>query len=460
MNRLLPAITLFCLITYGTRAQTIGMEFPAFAGKTYELILFQGDRQVKVVQDTIPAGGKFALTIPADYAPYTGMCRWLITNTKEGGGLDMTIPGHGFSVSCMADKPGLDNIVYKGYDPVNRLNRLYAAQQTIVDKSQTMVRAAQLYGKKSALTAVFEKEATAQQTAFARFSLTLKKDPDYTARFLPIVSLTRGIGPRLSADRTEEAKATARFIANELDMNALYTSGHWEAVLAAWAQIETSIVNKDEEMLAGFNAISNRLKNAGQYTDFVKSVTKVLTQMGKDQQIDLLTPLVVRSGKITDYSGVLSVYKSVGVGSQAPALVLTAHQGAVSDHNHETTTIPSSELATKPYDKTLLVFYESGCGPCENLLQQLPGNYELLKSKGTRIISIAADTDEKTFVGTAEKLPWKDDAYCDFDGKKGVNFRNYGVTGTPTLILLEESGKVALKTALLSDVIAKINQRM
>ena len=66
-----------CVVSNGAIAQSISMEFPAFAGKTYDFIIFQGSKSTTVVQDTIPQNGKFKLTIPAQYAPYTGMCRWV-----------------------------------------------------------------------------------------------------------------------------------------------------------------------------------------------------------------------------------------------------------------------------------------------------------------------------------------------------------------------------------------------
>ncbi|MBK7700370.1 MAG: hypothetical protein IPJ39_17400 [Saprospiraceae bacterium] len=67
-------------------SQSITMEFPAFADKTYEFIIFQGDKSVTIIQDTIPKDGKFVIKIPEQYAPYSGMSRWLITNTTQGGG--------------------------------------------------------------------------------------------------------------------------------------------------------------------------------------------------------------------------------------------------------------------------------------------------------------------------------------------------------------------------------------
>lgn len=86
------------------RSQKIEMNFPKFAGKSYDFIIFQGDRQEKVCQGIIPDNGQFTLSVPEAYGDYTGMSRWLITGTKEGGGLDMFVPGHNFSVSCMEDR--------------------------------------------------------------------------------------------------------------------------------------------------------------------------------------------------------------------------------------------------------------------------------------------------------------------------------------------------------------------
>jgi hypothetical protein len=181
------------------------MEFPAFAGKTYDFIIFQGSQQETVQQDTIPTNGKFTLTIPKKYAPYTGMCRRLITNTVDGGSLDMAIPGHYFSVSCLSKTPDNDNIIYNGFDTVNELNRLNGMQQAIVDKFETMSKAAQLYDKKYKLYKVFAQEAALQAKAYDVFQEDLKQNTNFNARFLPIVNLTKGIPHRLTDDYNQKA---------------------------------------------------------------------------------------------------------------------------------------------------------------------------------------------------------------------------------------------------------------
>lgn len=64
MNKFIFTFALFA--TLQSFSQTITMDFPTFAGKTYDFVIFQGSKAEKVVQDTI-ANGKFKRTIPKDH---------------------------------------------------------------------------------------------------------------------------------------------------------------------------------------------------------------------------------------------------------------------------------------------------------------------------------------------------------------------------------------------------------
>lgn len=446
---------LFLMLAQGLIAQSIQMEFPAFAGKTYDFIIFQGSSTETVIQDTIPDNGKFTLTVPKKYAPYTGMCRWLITGTKEGGGIDMAIPGHDFSVTCLSDKPDNTNIIYKGFDAVNELNNLNAAQQKIIDRFETMSRATQLYDKTHPLYASFQKEKEIQVKAYEQFQKDLKKNPSFNARFLPIVNLTQGIPNRLTDDYNERALLVNEFITKEMNYDDLYVSGHWQGIIQSWVLLQMNVINDKDKFVRDFKLINDRIKSPVQYTDFVSKLTYYLTQYGKDDYVDAIARTVLDSGKITEYLGSLQVYLKSMVGMPAPDILLLEHIGDVNDHNHRTNILESKNFAAAGYNKTLLIFYESGCGPCENLLEQLPGNYENIKKKGVRIIAISADTDEKIFKARAGGFPWKD-TYCDYQGRSGANFQNYGVLGTPTIFLIDKSGKVEAKMAGLDEVLDKL----
>jgi thioredoxin-related protein len=434
------------------KAQTIQMDFPAFAGKTYDFVIFQGSEVVKVKQDTIPAGGKFELKVPAKYAPYTGMCRWLITNSKEGGGLDMSIPGYGFSVSCPAAKPDNSNIVYKGYNPTSELVRLDAEQQKIIGRYKTMAQAIQLYDKESSIYKVFQEEENTQRKAFDEFSARMKGNSHFAARFLPIVNITRGIPPHLDADYSIVSKDIVHFIASELNMDNLYTSGHWSAVLDTWVQIQTLKTDNDGDFTKAFKELSDRIVDPTKYSDFIKCITQSLTRYGKDKQIDLITPYIVQSGKINDYSGVLAIYQKEIIGKKAPSLVIIPHKENVESGDQKKIIIESKDFAKNNYKKTLLVFYQSGCGLCEGLMEDLKDNYTLLVSKGIRVITVSADKDEQQFTGAASDFPWEDKLF-DFEGFEGVNFRNYSVYATPSIFIIDKKGIVKHKVATFKEVL-------
>lgn len=432
-------------------AQNIRMDFPHFAGKAYDFIIFQGDKQKTVYQGVIPTDGTFTLTVPKEYAPYTGMSRWLITGTQEGGGLDMLIPGKDFSVSCKEAKPDEKNIVYTGNTQVEELNSLYRKQQKILDQYYAVLQVIKTFEKTDENYPVFEKEYQKQVRNYQAFQDILHSNADYTTQFIRIVNITQGIGPKLLDSQEKEARNIAEYIAQELDWEALYTSGHWTEIISSWVSIHTQVLKDPSAFINDFAKINKKIKDSKLYTDFAGRTAYFLTQQGKDALISNIAPLVISSGKITNYEGSLAAYTKGTVGTQAPDLILS-EGGKNKDTKEQKNILKSNDLAGTAYNKTLLIFYESGCGPCENLLKEIPGNYENIKSKGVRIISISADEDEKVFKDKAKDFPWKD-TYCDYEGFKGLNFKNYGVAGTPTIVLIDHSGKILLRTAVLGEVL-------
>jgi thiol-disulfide isomerase/thioredoxin len=439
-------------------AQRIRMEFPAFAGKTYDFVIFQGSKAEKVQQDTIPKDGRFVLTIPDKYAPYTGMCRWLLTNSETGGGIDMAIPGHDFAISCLSDKPDNTNITYTGFDAVNELNRLHGEQQKIIDRFETMSKAARLYDKAHPLYATFQKEKAAQAQAYEDFQAALKKNPNYNARFLPIVNLMQGHAHKLTDDEAEKGRLFNEYFTQYLNIQDLYVSGHWEGIIQSWVVYQVNVVRDKTKFAQDFALLNEKLKNPAQYTDFVGKMTFYLTQYGKDDFINAIAPVVIGSGKVMSYEGkTMQVYVKAMVGTKAPDLIITEHIGKVEEHNHKTTVIKSSELAQGAFSQTLLLFYQSGCGPCQDLLAQLPGNWAYLNQKGIDIVALSADDNQQVFENTARDFPWKR-SYCDREGKNGVNFRNYAVAGTPTLYLIDKQGIIRWRGASLQALLDQLNQ--
>ncbi|HFK5554302.1 TPA: alkyl hydroperoxide reductase [Elizabethkingia anophelis] len=281
MNILLKktiAVFLFVSFVFGFKAQSIQMYFPHFAGKTYDFVFFQGAEAKTIIKGTIPLDGKFSLTIPQEYKGYTGMSRWLITGTKEGGGLDMFIPGHDFSVSCEAAEPNDKNIVYTDNNGNSELNTLYRKQEEIIQRFETMQQAISVFPKTEKNYNVFKQELLRQQKAFETFHIGLEKNTDYISHFIPVINITRGTGNRLYTEKKDTAANIENYITRVMDWKELYTSGHWSTVIDTWLMIHTAQLNDVQRFVTSFKSIRTKLGGGKFETEFIKRVIYMLNE--------------------------------------------------------------------------------------------------------------------------------------------------------------------------------------
>lgn len=290
MNKRLLIFLFFNILLLSIKSQQIRMNFPKFAGKTYDFIIFQGNHQQTVYQGVIPDDGKFTLTIPEIYATYTGMSRWLITGTKEGGGLDMFIPGHDFSVSCSEARPDEKNIIYVNNTGNNKLNDQNRIQEGILSRYQAMLMATKSYDVSSPHYSLFRTELKQQQKDYSFFQKDLRKKTDYISRFLSILNIYRGMGEVLTDREDEKAKDIAQYISKTLDWNSLYTSGYWNNVIESWVNIHTNVLKDPVVFSKEFKSMASRMPSPELYTDFCNRVTYALEQLKKDDYIKLITP--------------------------------------------------------------------------------------------------------------------------------------------------------------------------
>lgn len=280
-NFLLLLVALFKL-----EAQQINMNFSGFNGKSYDFIIFQGSEQKIVSQGVIPEDGNFSLIIPKEYFPYKGMSRWLITGTKEGGGLNMYIPGDNFSVSCSSEEPNDTNILFKDNYVNAELNELYKQQKKIIDRYQVMLQAVNIFTINDHNYQIFKNEFENQKKDYDKFQSLLDKKADYIYEFVRIVNITNGIGTKLYDNDIEKADNISFYIAHNLDWNILYTSGHWWSIISAWVSIHTKILKDKSRFMREFELVSSKLKNDKFYMDFISRVNYFLKVENRDDYIE------------------------------------------------------------------------------------------------------------------------------------------------------------------------------
>ncbi|WP_407486116.1 alkyl hydroperoxide reductase [Elizabethkingia anophelis] len=261
------------------------MYFPHFAGKTYDFIIFQGGQQRIVYQGTIPEDGKFTLSIPEENKPYKGMSRWLITGTKEGGGLDMFIPGRDFSVSCNEATPNNSNIIYANNDYNKELNNLHQKQESILSRYEVMNQALRVFSAEDKYYSFFKIEFQRQKEAYRDFQKKLNNRSDYISQFLQIVNITRGIGTELKESQGDKAESINSYIIHKLNWEYLYTSGHWNTIIDSWISIHIRVIKDIKRFVKDYKVIELKLKSEKLHYDFSERIKQNLTTDNKQDYL-------------------------------------------------------------------------------------------------------------------------------------------------------------------------------
>lgn len=437
------ALSLFFSIAC-LNAQELSLHFPHFAGQGYDFIILQGDKSDTIGRGAIPSDGRLVLRLPEEHKHYAGMARWML---KSGGGLDFVLNGETFSVECLSATPNESNIVYRGTRENEFLNANFREQERLMAQYEAMQLAVQAYPADAPLYRTFEAERGRVEKEYEAFQERLSNTDLYAARFREIVNVTRGVGRTLGGDEARRAAETEDFISRRMSWPALYTSNHWGGVIYSWVQMHLYVIQSDSALLGSARHILSRLPDPVLYTSFCENMARYLVKNSKDSVLAALAPDIRRSGKLLHYDGLLSQFNNVQVGEQAPDLLL---EGRFGEERAALQTVPAARLSAKG---TVLVFYQSGCGPCESTMEQLIAQYPALRSSGYRLITLSADTDRKLFEETAAAHPWAD-KYCDGKGFDGGNFRKYGVAGTPTLFVLDKSGKILTRAGGLPEIMS------
>ncbi|MFV5686514.1 peroxiredoxin family protein [Flavobacterium sp. GB2R13] len=252
---------------------------------------------------------------------------------------------------------------------------------------------------------------------------------------------------------SNEAKTIAKNFFTQIDFDALYGSSMWFGIINSCMEVYT----KESLYFGTFGAdvASNlkRIKNQQVYEDLIDATISVTEKFSWAKDQDAIVAFIIQDNRIKNPTGklekIIQSYQ-LAIGKKSPDLTLTNTVG-----NNTTTTVLKTNALNSKY--TLLLFYQSDCGHCETAIASLKTNYKDLVVKGIKIISIAGDLDPAAFTKTAASFPWAA-KYRDVEGMNGVNFKNYGVIGTPTMYMLDSKGMIVSKMATIADVLAFVKK--
>lgn len=421
---------IFCILLLwmivGTAAWALRFDFSFYPDMPIVVTLKQGTSADTLYTGKLDKEGKANIRFSENLFG-TGMATVRVANVS----FDFIISGEDASIRCPEEHIHGGNVVFEN-SPENESLQKWFYEQSHRDRNiDLLVHLEQFYDKGNIFYSSIQKEKKSLLSEEKKFQMMLEGSSLYAAEFIRFHNfVNKEIAGLPYADSTQ-MEEIRKYVKKDLNINSLFSSGLWFATLNGLLTLynDTSFrkyfISDMFVLLSG--ADSDRV-----YTTLSENLFAICETTGWSEHEEQLAGLLINDGRIKEPSGklkfLMTLYK-LNKGSKAPALTQGNLNGG----------------------KTLLAFYESGCGSCENEMQQLCGAYSLLEKKGYNVISVSADMDNEVFQHKASIFPWKE-KYCDLKGFEGEDFVNYGVIGTPTFYLIDNNGMIKGRYARLADI--------
>lgn len=411
-------LLLLAVNQFGISAQTVAIDFSYNPGKEVSLCLKNGTACDTIWTGKLDDKGKAVADLRGKADNYAGMAT-LTVNIYPPASLDIIISGEeNVLVSCMEEYPHGGNTIFTGSDENESLQKWFMGQAVRQQKIGLLSEAESMYKKEDAFFPLLVQEKLALENEQSAFEKELISSKLYAAKFMQYHNfLNTKVGGLLFADSLAMTSMRT-YVRDSLDVNGLYTSGLWFATLNGLLALYDNDTPYHKHFISDMSLLLERAGSERIYNTLAENLFAICESTGWNDMEEQLAYYLINSGRIQNPTGKLKTLMTLfklGKGNKVPDLL----QG------------------TLPKGNTLLVFYETGCGPCENEMQQLKGNYPLLKERGYEVVSVSADVDTNIFHNTADTFPWAD-KYCDMKGFDSPDFKNYGVIATPTFYVIKE----------------------
>ncbi|MDR2564126.1 MAG: redoxin domain-containing protein [Prevotellaceae bacterium] len=442
MKKTLILAFLSTLASAALPAQTISLEFPAHPEACFSLTLKYGTALDTVVAAKLDSKGCAQIVADPEWKNYRGMAKISIENN---GSFDFVMAGENNPhIICKAEYPHAGNTSVENSPENQFLQSGFVSQYLRRTKLELLGEAAQVYSSEDNLKlSKAEEKENFRSVLFAElerlharqhdFERELTESPLYAARFIRYYNRLHNEIEGLSlADSSKKARMR-NFVRDSLDVNGLFNSGLWFDTLNGLLALYGNNSPYHQYFIDDMALLLARAESGRTYGALAENVFEICETLGWNSLEEQLAYRLINDGRIQNPSErlkmLLTLFK-LSKGEQAPAL---------------------TQLGAKNFEgKTLLVFYDSDCGACQNEIRQLKDKHQTIVNRGYKIVSVAADADPRTFAGTAQDFPW-DNKLCDLKGMAGDDFKNYGVIGTPVFYLIDENGAVQGRHARLED---------
>lgn len=90
---------------------------------------------------------------------------------------------------------------------------------------------------------------------------------------------------------------------------------------------------------------------------------------------------------------------------------------------------------------TIVLFYESDCRNCGQIIFDPRKSYGILKDRHVRVVTVSGDSSPRLYEDTSSRFPWHDNPHFQ-EGSSSEVFKEWGVAGTPAMFVIDGKGVV------------------
>lgn len=411
-------------------ANTIRLDFSKHPDKLVSLTYKYGTKEEIVFNGTTNDKGQINMEIPQQHADYVGMASLKVGDNIQ---IDFIVNNENPVLKSDEEQFNSATILFENSPENENLQKWFTENSVRMEKMSYASQLIRFYKEKDRFFPALKKELETLEKEQIAFDGMLRTSDLYVAKFIQLhVFQNNGVNALVYMDSLQTSMVR-KHILEELDINALFTSGLWFNTLNGLLAMYDKEMPFHEVFIDDMSVLLKRAGNDRVYTGLAENLFEICEAMDWQQQGEQLVYFILDDKRIVSPQGklkrLLDIYK-LRKGNPAPALM----QGKLSDKK-----------------QNILIFYENGCISCQTELENFVINYSDLLENEFEIITISADMDEEMFHRLADTFPWQQ-KYCDFKGFESTDFKNYGIIGTPTIFLIDNEGIIQGRYARFKDL--------
>lgn len=428
---LILPLFIVCSLSFGQKQMKF--DFPAWSEAKLQMYYFYGSKVDSSIVVLDKAGKADFLFPDKDF-------RGLVQLAGNGVGLAEFIAGEPvLNIVCPADPQavlaGVQAITFPGSEENAFFNKNLHLKTRLMERLSWLQAGYRFYGQDAGVISFVQQESNSIQDSLQVLEYELAHSSLYAARFVQWVGFINRMYEARQQREPAKIQAVTQEMENTADIDALYTSGQlWNSVFEIYLSVfnQLDVPEKQAEYANSINRTAARLSGKVQESFFAAAVIQCERYGWK-----LAEDIIIQHLAWT--------YENIEIKSERLQRLLGIQKTRKG--------IRAPELAglTPPVNQPLLlIFYESGCGHCQEQLTVLKENYPAIRDKGIRIVSISSDESQEVYEYHSKDFPWPD-KLCDYKGFEGPNFINYGIIGTPSIYLLDKDGIIQGKYGTIAE---------